>query len=234
MADKLNVENKDIVVPGEVLAEGMGYLPGKGTYRDDQSIRASKLGLANVDGKVIKLVSLSGRYMPKVGDTIIGKVIDVSMSGWRIDTNTPYSAMLSMKDGSSEFIQRGANLKKYYDIQDWIVAKITNVTSQKLVDISMKGPGLRKLIGGRIIKVNANKVPRIIGKQGSMVSMLKKATNCKVIVGQNGLIWISGEPETEKLMIETIRKIEAESHTSGLTDTIKAFLEEKTGTKLGE
>ena len=108
---------------------------------------------------------------------------------------------------------------------DYIVCKIVNVTSQKLVDVTMKGPGLRKLKGGRIIEVDTHKVPRIIGKQGSMVMMIKDATNCNISVGQNGLIWIDGEPMSELLAIQAIRKIEAESHLSGLTEKIKDFLE---------
>ena len=89
----------------------------------------------------------------------------------------------------------------------------------------MKGMGLQKLKGGRIISVASNKVPRIVGKEGSMVSMIKQETNCSILVGQNGLIWINGTPEGELLAVDSIRKIEEESHLSGLTDKIKEFLE---------
>lgn len=222
---KINVNDKEISVPGETLAVGMDVLPGSGTYRESEKIIAKRLGLVIIEGRTIKLIPLSGRYIPKTGDTIICKVIDVGFNGWRLDTNSAYSAMLSMKDATSDFIARGANLTQYYDLGDYIVCKIVNVTSQKLVDVSMKGPGLRKLKGGRIIEVDPNKVPRIIGKQGSMVVMIKDATKCNIIVGQNGLIWIDGEPINELLAIQTIRKIEKESHTSGLTEKIKEFLE---------
>ena len=219
------VKEKDISVPGEILAIGMDVLPGNGTYRDGEKIVANRLGLAAIEGRTIKLIPLSGRYSPKTGDTIICKVIDVGFNGWRLDTNSAYSAMLSMKDATSEFIQRGANLTQFYDLGEYIVCKIVNVTSQKLIDVTMKGPGLRKLKGGRIIEVNTNKVPRIIGKQGSMVMMIKDAAKCNIVVGQNGLIWIDGEPVNELLAIQTIRKIEKESHMSGLTDKIKEYLE---------
>jgi len=148
-----------------------------------------------------------------------------------LDTFSPYSAMLSMKEGSTDFIARGADLTQYYDIGDYIVGQIINVTSQKLVDVTMKGPGLRKLKGGRIIEVASNKVPRIIGKAGSMVSMIKQITGCNITVGQNGLAWIQGTPENEFLTVRTIRKIEEESHLSGLTDRIKEYLEKETKKK---
>lgn len=230
---KLLVKEKEIVVPGEVLAQGMDNLPGIGTYRKGDDILAGRLGLTYIDGRTIKLIPLSGKYTPKRNDIIICKVIDINFSGWRVDTNSAYSAMLSMKDATSAYIQKGADLTQYYNLGEYIVANVVNVTSQKLVDITMKGPGLHKLKGGRIIEVSPHKVPRIIGKQGSMVSMIKKATNCRIIVGQNGLVWIQGETDKELLVEKTIRKIEKESHLAGLTDSIQKFLEKEIGTKLG-
>ncbi len=226
------VKEKDVVVPGDVLAQGMEYLPSFGTYRDKDDIVASRLGIIGIDGKVIKVIPLTGKYIPKRNDVIICRVEDVSYSGWRVSTNSAYAAMLSCKDAISEFIAKGADLTQFFDIGDYLVGKIINVTSQKLVDLMAKGPGLRKLRGGRIFEVNTHKVPRIIGKQGSMVSMIKQVTECKIIVGQNGLVWIDGEPKNEIIAISAIKKIEAESHISGLTERIKDFLEKETGKKI--
>jgi len=224
---ELKVSEKEIVVPGEVLAEGMSYVPSYGTYRSQDKVYSHRLGLVNVDGKVIKIIPLSGKYLPKRNDVIIGKVVEIMLSGWRMETNCAYSAVLSMKEASADFIPRGADLTRYFDIGDYVMTKIVNVTSQKLVDVSMKGPGLRKLVGGRIISVNTNKVPRIIGKQGTMISMVKSATGCRIIVGQNGLIWISGEdPNKELIAVRSIKKIEEESHTSGLTEQILNYLKD--------
>lgn len=226
------VKEKEVVVPGDVLAEGMDFLPAQGTYRKDDKIIASRLGLATVDNRLVKIIPLSGRYLPKDGDTIIGEVKDITIGGWRVNINSAYTAMLSMKDATHEFIRKGADLTRWFGIGDYMVTKIRNVTSQNLVDLTMKAPGLRKLRGGRIIKVNSTKVPRLIGKGGSMVGMVKRATGCNIIVGQNGFVWIQGEPESEVLAIETVKKIEANSHVGGLTDNIKEFLEKKTGQKL--
>jgi len=223
---EIKVKDKDVVVPGETLAVGMDFLPSYGTYREGEKILSSRLGLVNVEGKVIKLVPLSGVYQPKKGDTIIGQVVEILLTGWRINTNSAYPAVLNMKDATSEFIPRGADLTKFFCIGDYVMVTIINVTSQNLVDLTMKDAGLRKLMGGRIINVGANKVPRIIGKQGSMVSMIKQYTNCRILVGQNGVVWVQGEdPAKELLAINTIKKIEQEAHFVGLTDRIKEFLE---------
>ncbi len=225
MTNGLAVKPKDVVVPGEVLCTDMGFLPGQGTYRQGDNIHAERLGLVSVEGRNIRIIPLSGKYMPKRDDIIICKVIDITLNGWRLDTNSAYSAMLGLKEGSSDFIQRGADLKQIYDLGDYIMCQVIQVTSQKLVDVSMRGPGLRKISGGRVIEVNPFKVSRIIGKQGSMISMVKQALNCNILVGQNGIIWIQGEPLNEQKAITTIRKIEEESHISGLTEKIKDYLQ---------
>jgi len=229
---ELLIKDKEIVVPGEELAVGMDFLPSYGTYRRGDKIISNMVGLVHIEGKVVKLIPLSGKYAPKKEDTIIGQVIDVAMSGWRIETNCAYSAMVSLKDATSDFIARGADLTQYFDIGDWVVAKIINVTSQKLVDMTMKGPGLRKLKGGRVTRINTNKVPRVIGKAGSMVTMIKVSTDTKIIVGQNGVVWIQGEPEMESIAVDAIKMIENQSHVSGLTDKVKEFLEKATGKKI--
>jgi len=221
---KLLVENKQVVVPGEELAEGMDYIPGAGAYRDNDIIRAKKLGLAEISGRAIKIISLSGRYAPKKDDVIIGKVIDITLNGWRLDTNSAYSSLLGMRDATSSYIEKGSDLTKYFNIGDYLVVKISNVTSQKLIDVTLKGPGLRKLKGGRIIKIKPSKVPRVIGKGGSMVKLIKDATGCFITVGQNGRIWISGTPEKELIVVEAIRNIEKNAHIKGLTEEINKFL----------
>ena len=230
----LLIKDKDVVVPGEVLAEGMDYLPGQGTYREGEKIHASRLGLSSVDGRAIKLIPMTGAYVPKANDTIIGRVKDVLLSGWIIAIEgSAYRALLSLKDATSEYIRRGADLRQYVDFNEYVICKILKATPQMMVDVTMRGPGLRKLSDGRIINVSTHKVPRIIGKKGSMVSMIKQATDCKIIVGQNGVIWISSQDaKMELLAIEAIKKIQEEAHISGLTDRIKIFLEEKTGKKI--
>ncbi len=229
---ELKVKDKEIVVPGEVLAEGMDYLPSYGVFREQDKIIAMHLGLISISGRVIKLIPLSGRYIPKKEDIVIGKIADIGFSGWRVDIGWAFEANLGLKDATSEFIEKRADLTQYYDFGEIIAAQISHISGSKIIDLTMKGPGLRKLKGGKLIEVSSSKVPRVIGKQGSMVNLIKEKTNCKIVVGQNGKIWISGvSSESESLATNAIYKIQHESHLDGLTDRIKEFLEkgEKNG-----
>lgn len=220
----LLVKEKDVVVPGEVVAEGLDYLPGPFTYRNNDRVIAKRVGVVSVEGRAVKLLPLTGRYLPKIGDVVIGRVYDIVMSGWLIDLNCAYNSMLNSKD-VPRFIRKGEDLTQYYDVGDYLRVQIFNVTSQNLVDVSMKEPGLMKLTGGRVIKINSNKVPRVIGKQGSMISLIKEKTGTMINIGQNGVVWVKGNtPEDELRAVNAIRKIEGEAHLEGLTERITTFL----------
>lgn len=224
------VQEKGIVVPGQEIAEGMDFLPGQGVIREGDKLISTKVGIVNISGRLIKLIPLGGKYLPRKGDIVIGRVVAMGFSGWRINIGWPFEANLSLRDATSEFVEKNADLSKYYDFGDYLVTQIVNIASAKIIDLTMKGPGLRKLGPGRMINVTPSKVPRIIGKQGSMINMIKDATGCKISVGQNGVVWLVGEnPEKEMLAVKTIQKIEDECHVPGLTDRIKEFLEAQKG-----
>lgn len=224
----LLVKDKEIVVPGQILAKGMDLLPANGTYREGNEIRAMQVGMVNVTGRLVKLIPFKGSYIPRVNDMIIGKITDVGIGGWLLDIGFSNLAGLRVRDATSGFIPRDAALSSYYTFGDYVIVKVVKITKEKLIDLTTKGRGLRKLEEGLIINVSSVKVPRVIGKGGSMISMIKEKTNCKIMVGQNGVVWVSGpDLEQERLAIDAIYFIEKNAHISGLTDMVKDFLEKK-------
>ena len=218
----LIIKEKEFVIPGDVIAEGIDYLPAQGVFRDGDKIIAEQIGIVHVDNRLIKLIPLTGAYKPKAGDAVIGQVVNISFNGWSVDISSSNLALLSVRDGSSDFIERKSDLSRYFDFDDFIIAKISNVGKGNLIDLTMKGLGLMKLQGGMIVDVSPSKVPRIIGKQGSMITLLKELSGCQISVGQNGKVWIKGDNSDN--VIEAIRLIEKESYLSGLTEKIERLL----------
>ncbi len=215
---------RKLVVPGEVIAEGMEYLPGDGTYRLGKKIIASKFGLLDKKGRLFRVIPVSGRYIPKEGDAVIAYVREVRFANWELDINSPYPAILLLGDAVDRFVDlTKESITQFYNTGDVLICKIKLVDESFNVYATMKAPGLRKLREGRIIEVEPTKIPRIIGKNASMIKMIKEYTKSQIFVAQNGRIWINGG--NENLAIKAIKKVEAEAHTSGLTDRIKAMLE---------
>ncbi len=221
-------EPKQIVTPGDLVAEGE-YIAGENTYAEDKKIFASRTGLIEYDNKRVNVVALKAFYLPRAGDTVIGTVVEVGFNGWTIDINSPYKAFLRPADVLSRpFKPQKDELSQVLDMGDLIVAKIISYDRTHDPQITVAEPGLGKITRGQIVKVTPTKIPRIIGRQGSMVSMIKEQTGCQIILGLNGVVLITGKTlEDEQLALMAIHKIEEESHTSGLTDRITQMLKEE-------
>jgi len=217
-----------IVVPGNVIGK-IGQKAEGSYYIYENYIISNTVALKETKKDKIKITPLSGIYIPKKGDLVIGKVIEVYPNGWLIDINSPYTGFLLIKDGVNEFIDiTKIDLNDYYTYGDFIVAKVLNVMRNKIINLTTKEKGLGKLKEGLVISINPKKVPRVIGKNASMLQTIKQITNVDIIVGQNGRIWISGENKQKELIVaKAIYMIEKMSHTKGLTDKIKKFLEEE-------
>ena len=211
------VNEKDLVVPGELLAED-DYYPGRGTFEDDGKICSKLLGLVSLRNKKISVIPLKSKYLPKKGDVVIGKIDDVRFSMWGVDINSPYSGILP---ASEVFGREKKELSRVFDIGDVLFLRIVDVDEVKKVKLGLKGRGMGKFKGGVIVDIAPTKVPRLIGKKGSMINMIKDKTGCKIVVGQNGLVWVKGNEDMEQIVKNIIKLIEREAHTSGLTDRIK-------------
>jgi exosome complex component RRP4 len=222
----LLVEEKKIVIPGEEIADGMDFLPSVGTFREGEKIFANRLGVVSVYNRVIKVIPLAGKYRPVQGDIVIGMIMDVGFSGWSVNIGSENTVNLPVGEAVRERVEMlKSDLSKFFDIGDILVTKILNVTKSRIIQLTMRDFGLKKMRGGRMIKISPNKVPRLIGKKGSMVGMIKDATKCEIAVGQNGYIWVDGPVEQQIKVEEVIKMIEEKAHTSGLTDKVKEMLE---------
>ena len=205
---------------------GDSYLPGEGTEKVGDDIIAMRYGLGEEASKLVRVIPLSGVYHPRRGNVVIGMVENITFNGWVIDIETHENAFLSLAE-----VPRYVNkdeLEEIMDIGDMVVAKIWSI-NKRGVDLSIKSKGLGKIDEGMIVKVNPNKVPRIIGKEGSMINLIKEETKCNITVGQNGLIWIKGDKIEDELFAKrAVLFVTEKSFISGLTEEIeKWFKEEK-------
>ena len=211
------VENKDLVIPGQILADDE-YYSGRGTFKENGKVCSSLLGRVSLRNKKIRVIPLKSKYVPKKGDVVIGKINDVRFSMWDVDINSPYSGILPAFE---VFGREKKELNKVYDVGDVLFLRVVDVDEIKKAKLGLKGRGMGKFKGGIIVDIAPTKVPRLIGKKGSMINMIKDKTKCKIVVGQNGLVWVKGDEDMEQLTKNIIHLIEAEAHTSGLTNKIK-------------
>ena len=215
-------QTREIVVPGDVL-DGSGMKPGENAYVFDGKVRASVMGVRNVFQNTVGVIPLRGCYMPSSGDTVIGVIVDIGPSNWLVDIGAPYPAPLHVNEvpWKVEF----GDTSRYLNMGQVVLLKVLSVDESKKINVTMKDSGLRRLEGGRLVKISHSKVSRIIGKSGSMISMLKNMTDCRITVGQNGMIWIDGDDRNADVAVQAVRMIEAKAQASNLTDRVREFIE---------
>ncbi|MDD3985002.1 MAG: exosome complex RNA-binding protein Rrp4 [Methanobacterium sp.] len=214
------VEDKEIVIPGDILADEE-YHSGRGTFKENNKICSSLVGLVAIRDKKISVIPLQSKYIPKRGDVVIGEITDIRFSMWNLDINSPYSGFLPASD---VFGKEKKELNRTFDVGDVLFLRVVDVDEVKKVKLGLKGRELGKFRGGILINITPTKVPRLIGKKGSMINMIKDETRCEVIVGQNGVVWVKGEPSMERVAEKVINIIEEQAHTSGLTDRVRDML----------
>ncbi len=119
-------------------------------------------------------------------------------------------------------------MDKIFGVGDLVIAQVIAFDRTRDPLLTTKGRGLGKMTSGHVAKISPTKIPRIIGKKGSMITMLKKETGTDIIPGQNGVILATGgSPDQERIAVEALYMIEREAHTTGLTDRVKAMIEER-------
>ncbi len=198
-----------LVTPGEVVTEERVKL-GPGVYVQDGKVVAKVLGLAEVRDGYARVVPLEGNYVPKQGDTVVGIVVDIKIPGYDVDINSPYRAFLP-RDQVREPLEYG----------DVIVATVRFVDEVRNSVLE----NARKLEGGQLIYIASPRVPRVIGKNASMITNIKNLTGSRVLVGANGRIWIKGGHAD--IARDAIFKVEREAHTHGLTDRVAEYIKER-------
>lgn len=217
-------QTREIVVPGDVL-DSSGMKPGENAYALDGKVRASAMGVRNVFQNTVGVIPLRGCYMPTSGDTVLGVIVDIGPSNWLVDISAPYPAPLHVNEvpWKVEF----GDTSKYLSIGNVVILKVLSVDESKKIQVTMKDSGLRRIEGGRLVKISHSKVSRVIGKSGTMISMLKTMTDCRITVGQNGMIWVDGDDENADVAVEAIKLIEKKAQDGHLSDKIKDFIESK-------
>jgi exosome complex component RRP4 len=221
--DMEEMKVRRIVLPGDFITEKAGKKIGSGVYFEGDKIFSKVLGMPRIRENEVSVIPLSVNYIPRINDRIIGIVSSVEIAGWMIDINSPYMAFLPVSDAVDEFVDMDRmDISRFFDVGDAVFCRISKVTKDKTVRASMRSLGARKLYGGVTIKVTPSKVPRLIGRGGSMINLIKSRTDCVIYIGQNGVVWIRGDNKAKA--IEAILTVERESHTSGLTEKIEKML----------
>ncbi len=223
MADK-----RKYVIPGDVITTGP-FRPEQNVVLVGDKIISTTIGISEIYDDSVKVLSLTAKYLPKIDDLVIGKVISHTSLSWELDINSCYVGFLPAQDVfGRDFSAHADELASKLKTGDLVAARIANFdrTRDPLVTISDRDLG--KIDSGDLVKISPSKVPRLIGKKGSMIQMIEMATDAAVTIGQNGWVVVSCEsPEGLLKAKKAIEMVNDKAHVANLTDQVKEMLDKK-------
>ena len=216
------------VIPGDVVTTGP-FRPEQNVILEGEKIISTTIGISEIYEDFVRVITLTGKYIPKIDDLVIGKVNSHTSLSWELDINSCYVGFLPAQDVfGRDFSAHADELATKLKTGDLVAARIANFdrTRDPLVTISDRDLG--KIDSGDLVKISPSKVPRLIGKRGSMIQMIEMATNAAVTIGQNGWVVVSCETAEGLLKAKkAIGMVDQKAHVANLTDQIKEMLEIK-------
>ena len=225
--------SKRIVVPGTTVDKNVRYnRVGEYFVRDYRGLVATLLGVVQQSRGGIDLIPYKDVYRPNRGDYVIGVVVGYAPNGWILDIGSYTKAFLPASEmiSNRRFDPRRDELSKYLAVGDVVGVKISDVRRLGYFGATLrqspedKDKRLGKIRSYYIIKVTTTKLPRIIGKKGSMIRLIKQKIKGDIIISQNGVILFKGPYEEYLLLKKIINLIAAKTFASGLTDTVAGIL----------
>jgi len=221
-------DKKRHVIPGEIIVTGK-YRAEQNTVLQDDKIMATVIGLSDIHDESVRVIPLTGGYYPKDDDMVIGKIVSHSAMSWEVDINSCYAGMLPASDVFGRGFSSSSNdLQSKLANGDLIIARIVNADKTRDPLLTISGRELGKIDSGELVNISPSKVPRLIGKRGSMIQMIENGTHAQITIGQNGLLVVSCEdPDGLLKAIRAIELVEEKAHVANLTDQVSEMLESK-------
>lgn len=195
-----------ILVPGDLIEDTELIKNNRFYFTEHSKHYCTLVSLYNN-----RLIPLEGYWYPNVDEIVIGIIKEIKNNVFEVELSHFLRAII-INDFRNKF---------RFNIGDIIEAKVKTVENKKTIILIYP----RLLTNGVLIQIKPVKIPRIIGKNNTMVNQISNFTKSNINIGKNGIIYIKGGDVP--LTISTIFKVEKEAHTKGLTENIKQILEKQ-------
>ena len=182
-----------LVTPGMAIGPSAGKRIGSGAVAQNEEIIATKLGWAREINDTVSVDPINSSYIPRSGDLVVATVAEVRNNLWFMDINGAFQGLLPMSLAPWK-VEFGA-ARQHMDIGDVIIARVQEVDESHSVVLTMKGVGLRKLKNGCVESIGVQLLDKFRGPNNEHVRNMASISDTRIVVGENGRIWIDGEPE---------------------------------------
>ena len=219
-------ENKNqFVLPGDTISGS--YEPAQNVILDDNRLLSTAIGFCEIDDNQASVSPLTGFYIPKSDDLVIGKIKSHTSMVWEVDINSYHVGILPAFDiFGKDYNPSKDDLSSKLNIGDLVAVRIVSGDTTRDPLVTISGENLGKIDSGELVKISSAKISSIISKHGSMIQTIESSTDTSITIGQNGLVVVSSNESNGLLKaIEAIQMVEEQAHLADLTDKVKKMLE---------
>lgn len=207
---RARVSRKNIVTPGETVTDDPQWMRGHGTYVPDGSteIISTVAGTVLKTNKLLSITPLRARYIPEIGDLVVGRIVEVQSRRWRVDISAPQLAGLPLSAinlPGGILRKRTAvdelNIRTFFTEGDLLVAEVQTIHGDGAASLHTRSLKYGKLRNGYFLSVSGTGGGG--GRQGGVARSRRQVFTLSstrggeidIILGVNGYIWISKHVE---------------------------------------
>lgn len=192
---KLESSSDDVYLKGFNTVSG--YNPSDLTLSCEGTgeVVAAVNGYVEVTDKVVSVKGSLARYLPEIGDVVVGRIVEVSGNKWLVDIQGSQAASMLLSNvtepgGMLRRRGRGDELgmRQLFDQEDLVVAEVQRISPDGVVSLHTRAAEkYGKLLSvGQLVAVKPSLIKRA---KHQFVSLSKY--NTQLIIGMNGRIWVS-------------------------------------------
>ncbi|CAI2732459.1 unnamed protein product [Schistosoma spindalis] len=201
------------------------------------NIHTSLTGRVRIVNKLVYVEPPKARYFGNVGDTVVGRIVEVEQRRWRVDVNSALLANLALANvklpggelrRKSEDDERA--MRSFMKEGDLIVAEVHEVYKDGTLQLHMPGTRTGKLGGGCLLRIPPSlikrqkihrhrlAIPRIDTLDGP-ITISNEVISVGLILGCNGYIW-TGPARAMDIGLGLSAPVEADLNTTSETELL--------------
>lgn len=210
------------VVPGDLVARG-NYRIYSNVIKNDGEFYSIFVGNAEVAGGRVRVTRLSGPYIPKIGDQIIGMITDVQPLAATVDINSYINGYIMANAFYKKRIDPSKrDLSEKIRVGDLLNARVSRIERGRDVSLSLEQRW--RVDGDAIFYISPAKAAYLLKSKSNIISKVKASTGAGIVMGINGVIVVKGEKDSIGKISEAVKVIENHTGLYGLENAIMEVL----------
>jgi len=147
-------ENKNqFVLPGDTISGS--YEPAQNVILNDNRLLSTAIGFCEINDNEASVSPLTGFYIPRSDDLVIGKIKSHTSMVWEIDINSYHVGILPAFDiFGKDYNPSKHDLSSKLNVGDLVAVRIVSGDTARDPLVTISGENLGKIDSGELVKVS--------------------------------------------------------------------------------